>query len=63
VRLFAVSSLEEFIDTPDDVLVGEAAEGKRRPAPEHVFWPASPLDLARVQGLRGDIRTFRVKRV
>ena len=50
-----MSSLEDSFDTPDDVLAGEAAEGKRRPAPEHVLWPVRPLDVARVQGLRGEI--------
>jgi hypothetical protein len=62
VRRFAASSPKELIDTPDDVFAGEAAEGKRRPAPEHVLRPARPLDIARVQRLRGEVRAIRVKR-
>ena len=62
MRRFAASSLKEFIDTPDDVLAGEAAEGKRRPSPDHVLRSARPLDVAGVQGLRSDVRPIRVKR-
>ena len=58
---FAASS-DEFFDTPDDVLVGEAAESKRRPAPEHVLRAAGPLDVAGVDGLCGDVRSVRMKR-
>src|SRR5437899_1173860 len=61
-RRFAGSSLEESFNTPDDILVGEAAKGKRRPAPEHVLRPARPLDVAGVQGLCGDVRPFRMER-
>src|SRR5437899_2501187 len=62
-RRFAASSLEESFNTTDDILVSEAAKGKRRPAPEHVLRPAGPLDVAGVQGLCGDVRPVRVKRV
>ena len=59
---FAGSSLEELIDTPDDVLAGQAAERKRRPAPKDVLGTPGPLEVARIDGLCGDVGPVRMQR-
>src|SRR5207245_10224806 len=59
---FAGSSLEERIDTPDDVLAGQAAERKRRPAPKDVLGTPGPLEVARIDGLCVDAAPVRMQR-
>src|SRR5438128_10956903 len=59
---FAGSSLEELIDTPDDVLAGQAAERKRRPAPKDVLGTPGPLEVARIASRGGQVGAARMQR-
>jgi hypothetical protein len=61
-RLDANVPEQDLLDQRNRLLGGEPAKRQRRSAPENVLWATRPFEVARVDGLRDDIRPVRMQR-